>query len=160
MSDGIGVSIHWFTAPWDEMQAELKIASDRATMYALRAVGRAVRAAARAQAPVYSGTDPRAQAERGNLKRSIKASRRLSHMADGVYEMRVMPVGNRKQGTAVHRHGKQRGQAGSAARGVPLYRRQMEEMYGYMRAGMNIGDAAMVAIFEDAYKTAFAKWAP
>ena len=71
-------SLHVFTDAWDEMQAELKVASDRATMYALRATGRAVRAAARGAAPVYRGTDKRAMAESGNLKKSIKSSRNLT----------------------------------------------------------------------------------
>lgn len=147
-------NLHWFTDPYFEMQDELKIASDRATMYALRAVGRAVRAAARAQAPVYKGSDPRAQAESGSLKKSIKSSRRLSRVSSGTYSMTVMPTGSKKQGTHVRRT------SGGGLRGVPLYRRQMEEMYGYMKAGIDIGDAAMEAIFEDAYKTAFAKYAP
>lgn len=146
--------LHWFTDPWTEMQADLKIASDKATMYGLRAVGRAVRAAARAQAPVYKGSDPRAQAESGQLKKSIKSSRRITSVGSGTYSMTVMPAGNKKKGTHVHRT------SGGGLRGVPLYRRAMEEKYGYMRAGIGIAEADAVRIFEDAYKIAFEKWAP
>ena len=156
MASGIVAEIHWMLQPWDAMQADLKYASDKATMYGLRAVGRAVRAAARAQAPVYHGDDPRATAESGSLKKSIKSSRRITNIASSVYQMRVMPTGTRKQATAVRRHGKGQGQV----RGVPLYRRQMEQEYGYMRAGINIGEAAAMAIYEDAYAKAFAKYAP
>lgn len=160
MADGIGFNIHWFLDPWDEMQAELKIASDRATMYGLRAVGRAVRAGAKAQAPVYKGDDPRVT--RGELKGSIKSSRRLTNIADGIYEMTVMPAGSKKKGTTVTRHaGPSRRTGGrQGARGVPLYRRQMEELYGYMKAGMAVAEGDAVRIFEEAYKKAFAKYAP
>ena len=163
------VEFHWFTDPWYEMQAELKIASDRATMYGLRAVGRAVRAAARAQAPVYKGDDSRVVP--GDLKRSIKSSRRITKLGGGTYQMAVMPVGNKEKvskkgkvtrGTAVTRAAgpSTRGGGRQGARGVPLYRRQMEEKYGYMRAGMAVAEADAVRIFEDAYKIAFEKYAP
>lgn len=155
-----GFNIHWLLEPWNEMQAEIRIASDRATMYGLRAVGRAVRAAAKAQAPVYHGDDPRVNP--GDLKRSIKSSRRLRNVADGIYEMSVMPAGNKKKGTHVTRaHGPSRRTGGKqGARGVPLYRRQMEEMYGYMEAGIHFAEADAVRIFEEAYAKAFEKWAP
>lgn len=153
MADGF--DIHWILEPWNEMQVELQRASDRATMYALRAVGRRVAAVARSNAPVYHGDDPRAQAESGNLKRSIKSSRTIKRGA-GIYEMKVMPVGSKKKGTAVRRHGTGRGQV----RGVPLYRRKMEEKYGYMRAGFAVAEGDALAIFEEAYKKAFAKYAP
>jgi hypothetical protein len=151
MADDIAIW-HIVTAPWDAMQVDLDRASDRATMYGLRAVGRAVRAAARAQAPVYKGNDPRVVS--GELKRSIKSSRRLTSVGSGTYSMTVMPTGNKKQGTAVRRT------SSGGLRGVPLYRRQMEQKYGYMRAGINVANADAVRIFEDAYKIAFAKWAP
>ena len=150
------VEVHWFTDPWKEMQVDLQRASDRATMYGLRAVGRRVRAAARSQAPVYSGPDPRAQAEAGNLKKSIKSSRRLKSVASSTYEMSVMPAGSKKQGTAVKRHGSSQG----AVRGVPLYRRAMEERYGYMRAGMGVAEAEAGRIFEEAYAKAFERYRP
>ena len=173
MADGF--DLHIFTEPWDEMQAEIKTASDRATMYALRATGRAVRAAARGAAPVYKGSDKRATAESGNLRNSIKASRSLTRIGDGTYQLTVMPVGSVKQGTAVSRYGNKAARASTLARrsaqgsgrsssgevrGVPLYRRQMEEKYGYMKAGINVGLADARAVYEEAYAKAFAKYAP
>lgn len=174
MADGFGFSIDWFLDPWKEMQAEADLLTDRATMYAIRAVGRAARAAARAHAPVYKGDDPRAQAESGNLKKSIKSSRRLKHIATGVYELTVMPVGSKKQGTHVQRYGNDAARASTLAkrrkrgigattsgqvRGVVLYRRQMEEIYGYMRAGVAFAETDALRIYEEAYKKALEKFA-
>ena len=178
MADGI--QIRWFLEPWNEMMAEIGPATDRATMYALRAVGRRVRAVARSQAPVYNGTDPRARAERGNLKKSIRSSRRLTHVSADTYQMAVMPVGSKKQGTSVVRYdagantigyARKTGHnairttsggnsTGGQVRGVLLYRRQMEDQYHYMEAGYAAAEAEAGVIIEEAFAKAWEKWRP
>ena len=148
---GDGFSLHLFTEPWDEMQRELAIASDKATMYALRATGRSLIRGARAKAPVYSGSDPRVTP--GDLRRSIKNGRTIKH-GGGLYELRVSPAGNKKKGTHVHKT------KGSGLRGVPLYAPKMEEKYGYMQAGYGAAMAEVHEIYTAAYVKAFAKYAP
>lgn len=151
MADGF--NLHLFTEPWDEMQDALKVASDRATMYALRATGRALIRSAKAKAPVYTGTDPRAVAESGQLRKSIKNGRVIKQ-GGGVYQLQVMPAGSKKKGTHVHRT------TGGELRGIPLYRRQMEAKYGFMKSGVNDGLAEARTIYESAYAKAFIKYAP
>lgn len=151
MSDG--VSWHLVLEPWDEMMAALEVAQNRATQYALRATGRALIRSAKAKAPVYSGSDPRAAAESGQLRKSIKNGRVIKQ-GGGTYQLSVMPAGSKKKGTHVHRT------SGGELRGVPLYRRQMEEKYGFMKGGVNDGLAEAREIYESAYAKAFAKYAP
>ena len=152
MADGISWEL--ITAPFKEMQADIAATQDRATMYAMRRVGAAIRTAAKAKAPVYSGSDPRASAESGNLRKSIKASRSITRLGAGNFSMTVGPFGTKKAGTAVRRHGTSKGQA----RGVPLYRRKMEDRYGYMQAGIDAAEATGAAIYEAAYAKAWAKY--
>lgn len=148
-----GFDLHVITEPWNAMQAELKVASDRATMYALRATGRSLIRAARSQAPVYSGPDPRPKP--GDLKRSIKNGRTIKR-GGGNYELHVKPVGDVRKGTAVIHSRK----TGRALRGVPLYAPKMEAKYGYMKTGVEVGLADARVIYEAAYRKAFAKYAP
>ena len=138
---GDSVEFHWITDDWDKMVDELTVdggITDRATMWALRETGRAVMAAARNRAPVYSGDDPRPV--RGALRSSIKSSRTITRAAGG-YELHVTPTG-----TVTGKN-----------RGVPLYRNKMEAKYGYMAAATAAGSAAAQAAFEEAYRIAFAR---
>jgi hypothetical protein len=151
MADGF--SFNLITEPWDEMQRELEIASDRATMFALRATGRAVVRAARAKAPVYSGPDPRATAESGQYRRSIQSGRTITR-GGGNYELHVKPTGSIRKGTHVHRTSE------GELRGVPLYAKKLEAMYGVMEAGVDDAEAQALEIYEAAYAKAFAKYAP
>src|ERR1039458_3000348 len=140
MGDSISFSL--FTEPFKAMVDDTKLATDKATMYALRATGRYIAKVAKASAPVYSGPDPRATEESGNLKKSIANARGLASVGGGAYELKVGPFGSSKKDTATKRHGKSKGQV----RGVQLYRAQMEVQYGYMAAGMNAVGPASQAI--------------
>ena len=154
------VSFTMDTRQFDEMAEGTVKANHKATMYAMRATGRYMVRIAKAKAPVYKGTDPRAMAESGNLRRSIANAKRLENAGE-TYTLKVGPFGTKKKGTLVTRTGKSRkeGGTGGQVRGVPLYRGQMEEMYGYMAAAINAGNSAAVkAIYDAAYDKAWAKW--
>ena len=162
-----GISFSLFTKPFTDMTVEANKVTDKATMFALRSTGRFIQRAAKAKAPVYHGPDPRAQAESGNLKKSIRNSKRLVKLGTGSYSMKVGPFGTKKAGTAIVRHGtkgalsnrKDGSSTKGQVRGVQLYRGKMEEKYGYMAAGIAVADgAAARAIFEDAYAKAFARF--
>jgi hypothetical protein len=101
-----GMNIDWLTKPFNDVMDDLNKVTDRTTMYALRQVGRlAIIAEAKARAPVYKGVDPRAVAERGQLRKSIHNARRLNKMGTGDYSLKVGPFGSTKKGTAVSRYG-------------------------------------------------------
>jgi hypothetical protein len=129
MADLLGIKLSALTAPTRRAIAERTLRVDRATMYALRAVGRDVSRQAKAHAPVLTGT----------LRKSIRNARTLKREGI-VYVLTVAPRGS------VSRTG------GGGATGVPLYRGQMEELYGYMAAGF---DTAM----SRAAETHAAAWA-
>lgn len=148
-----GISFTMITAPFTEAAADMAKLQDKATMFALRSTGRYIGRAAKAKAPVYHGTDPRATAESGNLKKSIRNSKRLTS-AGGSYSMKVGPFGTKKAGTAVTRHGSGKGQL----RGVQMYRDKQELTYGYMAAGLAAVDSGAKEIFESAYAKAFARY--
>jgi hypothetical protein len=163
------------------MTVDIKDPTRRATMYALRATGRYVARVAKSKAPVYRGnSDPRAMAEKGNLRRSIANARRLSS-TDDAFELKVGPFGTKKKGTGIVRYGKVQGGGALAAinaakngrtfsrkngestagevRGVPMYRSKMEAKYGFMVAAVSAAEAdGAKAIFEEAYAKAWAKW--
>lgn len=159
----MGEAFEWdfITKGFTEHNLELTKATDKATLYALRATGRFIGRVAKKESPVYpgklnmsNGTDPRAQAESGNLKKSITNSRRVTKIGTGDYSMKVGPFGRKKAGTAVTRHGKSKGQT----RGVQLYRGQANELYGFMQTGVRAGDGSVARkIFEDAYQKAYEK---
>jgi hypothetical protein len=70
--------------------------TDRATMWALRQGGRKLASYAKAEAPVYNGTPRRSQGQpvlRGELKKSIKSSKRLKSTGRGGYALKVGPRG-------------------------------------------------------------------
>jgi hypothetical protein len=173
-------------ADFDEMAAGTVRATKKATMYALRATGRYVQRSAKSvMAPHdYHGTDPRPVP--GDLRKAIKNAKKMAEAGD-TYELKVGPWGSKKQGTQVSRYGSGGGsmmyriaqgklymQSGGKAgtqysrkagtssagqiRGVPLYRGQMEELYGYMGTGTAAAEAGSKAIFESAYEKAWAKW--
>ena len=145
-------SINWITAPFDDVMKDSARVTDRATLYALRATGRAMGRVAKSNAPVYKGDDPRAQAESGQLKKSIKNSRTVVHLGTGSYAMFMGPFGSKKKGTHVHRN------SAGELRGVPLYRRQMESKYGYMAAAIAEGEATISATYGAALAKAYDKY--
>jgi hypothetical protein len=146
------ISFVFDTSSFDAMTVEIKDPTRRATMYAMRAVGRSLAKVAKGNAPVYSGTDSRATP--GDLRKSIKNARRMTAAGD-TFELKVGPFGSKKQGTAVTRHGQSKGQV----RGVPLYRAKMEDRYGYMRSAISAGEGSAEVIFNEAYAKAWARWA-
>lgn len=157
------ISINWVTKPFEDAMDDIRRtdgAADRATKYALRATGRAMVRVAKANAPVYKGTDPRAVAEKGNLRRSIANARKLTGDAATGYTLKVGPFGTKKKGTDVRRTGPSRREGGTSGqvRGVPLYRAKMEAKYGFMAAAVGMGDAAIRQIYEDAMAKALAKY--
>jgi hypothetical protein len=145
------ISFSFDTSAFDAMTVEIKDPTRRATMYAMRATGRALARIAKSNAPVYSGTDSRVNP--GDLKKSIRNARTMVAAADN-YELKFGPFGSKKKGTSVTRHGTGKGQI----RGVPLYRGAMETKYGYMASAMGMADATVEALFTDAYAKAWAKW--
>jgi hypothetical protein len=153
MADGFSISM--LTGPFNDSIAEMNRVTDKATMYGLRTVGRTMQKAIKPKVPVYSGTDPRAQAESGNLKKSVRNSKRLVKVGVGDYSLKVGPFGTKKAGTAVTRHGSGSGQI----RGVQLYRAAQEVRHGYMATGVGDAQATVKTIYEAAYSKAWARFA-
>lgn len=191
----IGVSVEIVTKPWKDMTHEAERVARRATMFGLRAVGRAVIRDARQIAPVYPGShnrsaypDPRAEAEAGNLRKSIRNAKRIKRVGDD-YELKVGPFGTKKAGTLPVRYGMEGGMSAIAdarsgarqfmvsrmatrnhafrqgnstygqVRGVQLYRSQQESIYEYMRYGVDgVGTYGERLIYEHAYDKAFARF--
>ena len=161
------------TKPFQDVVADSKLTSRKVTMYALRQTGRKMAKIIKPNVPVYKGSDPRAMVERGNLRRSVSNARKLNEIGYNEFSLAVGPFGRKKAATdvvrygtgggigasrAAHGHGislNQRGAQSTAGqvRGVPLYRRQIEEQYGYMRAGF----ASAEPIFRETYEAALAK---
>lgn len=138
-------SIEFITKPFTDMLVEVDVARDKATRAGLMAEGRLIAKTARGVAPKYSGPDPRATAESGQLRKGIKPSR-VKKIGQEDYTSTVSPTGS------VTREGKE-------ARGVPLYRGKIEEQYGYMAAGIAAADGdGAKAIYEAAYDKAFARF--
>jgi hypothetical protein len=174
-----GISFTMITAPFTEATAGLAKAADKATMKALRSTGRGLQRAAKANAPVYHGTDPRAVAESGNLKKSIRNAKRITQHGF-TYELKVGPWGSTRAGSQVIRHGTRGGfaidsltakhlgiegpsmAAGESTigqvRGVLLYRGAQELNYGYMHAGIAAATGDVSGIAEETYARAFAAW--
>jgi hypothetical protein len=149
------ISFQWDAHAFNDMTDTIGPATRKATMYALRSTGRFLARTAKAKAPVYNGTDPRAQAERGNLRKSIKNARHMD-AAGEVFALKVAPWGSKKQGTAVTRT--KREGAGVELRGVPLYRNQMEEIYGFMSGAIMAADTEAKKVFEEAFAKAWEKY--
>lgn len=80
-----GISFRAVTAPTIAELAAVQKRVDRATMWALREVGRKVKREARKNAPVATG----------ELKKSISSSRRLKRHGPGDYSLTVGPRGQR-----------------------------------------------------------------
>jgi hypothetical protein len=76
--------------------ARIERSTDRATMWALRQGGRKLGSYAKAAAPVYGGPPRMSQGQpvkRGELKKSIKSSKRLQRTGPGGYALKVGPRG-------------------------------------------------------------------
>ena len=172
-------SMEWLASPFHDAMKEAHRVTDRATLYALRQVGREGIKAARSRTPVYKGTDKRAQAESGNLRRSILNARQAVHVGTGDYSLKVGPFGRKIRGTSVARHGDgvSTGTARAAAvhgitlasrkagtstkgqvRGVPLYRSKINEQTGFMDYGINEMNKVAKETFETAYAKAYERF--
>lgn len=88
---GDGISVKFFTKELTRGLKDMERRVDRATMWGLREVGRALKTSARKRAPVYRGRDVRAQS--GRLKKSISSSRRLKKVGPHTYSLTVGPRG-------------------------------------------------------------------
>ena len=159
--------MEWITGPFNDVMKDVNRVTDKSTLYALRATGRLVVRKAKGVGPVYPGEknqstspDPRAEAEAGNLKKSISNSRAIQHIGTGDYSMKVGPFGRSKKGTAVTRTGpsRKKGGTGGQVRGVPLYRAQAEDLYGFMAAGLAAAGPEMRTIYEDALAKAYERF--
>jgi len=160
-------SIDFVTKSFTDNMKDVRRDTDQTTKYALRAVGRLLGKKARAYAPVYKGNDPRAAAESGQLKKSIKNAK-IMHVEGRDYVLKVGPAGSKKKGTTVHRllptteagiaRSQNKGKKAGSVRGVPLYRAQQEATYGYMRKGFADGQAEFTRVYEEALAKAFAKY--
>jgi hypothetical protein len=76
--------------------ARIERSTDRATMWALRQGGRKIQSYAKAAAPVYTGKPRTSQGQpvlKGELKKSIKSSKRLKSAGPGSYSLKVGPRG-------------------------------------------------------------------
>lgn len=118
---------------------KLDRAVDRATMYGLRAAGRAVKQRARRKAPVGdasgSGTNS-VDPHPGQLKASIRSNKQLKREGVHSYSVRVQP-----QGLA-----------------VKPYRAIEERDVGFMAAGHAEAIALMRSKFENSYRNTLRKW--
>lgn len=138
------------TDPTRKAMADIDRRADRATMWALRAVGRKVKQEARRRAPVLkdktlvnvrlmkalkkagaTGGSSRSQPVPGLLKDSISSGKRLTKQGD-FYRLGIAPRGDR----------------------VHLYSGAMEARYHYMAAGHAAAEAEMEQTFTDAWKRA------
>ncbi len=124
MPDGFHMAVKGVHA-LDTAMLRIDRATDRATMWATREVGRVGRKAARQAAPIlkdktrsisrkdFKQGNPNNVPVRGLLRASITSSRRLRKPAPGTYAVRVAPRGLR----------------------VHLYSGKIEAQAGYMRKG-------------------------
>ena len=153
MSSGPSFNMHIIREPWDEMQAEIKDPSR--TEPPCTPCGPPVVpfiARSSSAAPTYIGDDPRPVP--GDCSRNPSRLGARSNKAAAPSSSTISPTGSKKKGTAVHRH-----TSGKGLRGVPLYAPKMEERYGYMHAGLNVGLASRArGVRVRAYNKAFAKW--
>jgi hypothetical protein len=149
-----------FTKPFSDGVTDLKKRTDRATMWAVREVGRQVKREARKRAPVYRGRSGAAvqfknfaQFRRfqkttgykgsigsnviipGLLKNSISSSRRLKSVKTGEYSLKLGPRGQR----------------------VHLYAGKAEERQPYMKPAYDEVTPKMGATAAAAWAKAMAK---
>lgn len=137
MADGIRFRID--SAPTIRELSEIDRRANRATMWALREVGRRVRREARSRAPVYHGPERTAdvygqQVEMtpGELKKSIRSSRRLKNYGKGEYGLTVGPRGEH----------------------VHLYANRQEALTPYMKAGYEAAVRDAVELHAKAWERA------
>ena len=86
------ISAHFNTKPFLASLRAMERRVDRATMWALREVAREVRKEAGRYAPVGDGSDPREKP--GQLKRSVRASRRIKRIGPHTFELVIGPRGD------------------------------------------------------------------
>lgn len=137
MADGI--SFHIDASDALAKLAAIDKAADRATMWALREVGRKVKQTSARAAPVYSGPPRKVSFGDGHsgpiipreLRRSIGSSKRLGRIAGG-YSVRVGPRGGH----------------------VHLYAAAQERRTPFMAPGIAAGQAAAEAVFASAWAKA------
>ena len=163
------VSFEMITKPFTDFRIEQARVTDRTTMYALRAAGRKIASTAKATPiPVVTG----------DLRKSVKNSKRLNHIGTGDYSMKMGPFGRTKAGTSVARHGggisaataraaavhgitlasRKTGSTKGQVRGVPLYRTKVNDQTRFMQAGVTAMDAVARETFETAYARAFQRF--
>jgi hypothetical protein len=150
-----GFSMSMLTKPATDAMADMAKRTDRATMWALREVGRKVKQESRRRAPVYkgrraTGTYRMMKALQkagaggkltndvvvsGLLKNSISSSRRLKREAGGAYVIKVGPRGDR----------------------VHLYAGKQEERARFMRQAYDVVAPAMSDIHAKAWAKAMGK---
>jgi Bacteriophage HK97-gp10, putative tail-component len=108
----------------------LDTAADRASMWALREVGRRVKREAKARARVYQGD--RKDIEKRALRKSIASSKRLRREANGTRSLKVGPRGWR----------------------VHLYAGKIEELEPYMAPAYAVAIAEAHSVHERALERA------
>lgn len=152
MADGFSMSM--LTKPTMDAMADMAKRTDRATMWALREVGRQIKREARKRAPVYKGVraaathrEMKALAKAGMtgstgnvvisglLKNSIGSSRRFKREAGGAYIIKVGPRGERTH----------------------LYAGKIEARQAYMRPAYDQVTPQMAAIHAKAWERAMRK---
>jgi len=152
------------TGPTVKAFAEIDRAADRATMYALRAVGRKVKQEARRRAPVYKGR--RATMSLKDVKAGRKAGKVATHArvggtvsAKNLVEGNAVVPGLLKDSISSSKRFKREGdfyRLGIAPRGprVHLYSARLEAQQPYMKPGWDVAQAEMEEIFVKAWTKA------
>ena len=164
------ISATFVTKGFREDMASIQKAEMRATMWGIRATGRLVAKEAKKGTPVYPGAlnnsdhaDPRALAEKGALRISIRNARRLEHVGD-TYRLKVGPFGSKGSAKRIGLPNAKRQSTKSAPhavgqlRGIWFYRRKIESLYDFMHKGQKVADSGEAkVIFEHAYDKGFKK---
>lgn len=137
MADGLRLRID--SSATRSALADLDRRANRATMWALREVGRRVRREARRPAPVYHGPPRTADVygtqvdvEPGELKKAIRSSRRLKNYGKGEYGLTVGPRGDH----------------------VHLYANKQEALTPYMKTGYEAAVRDAVELHAKAWERA------
>ena len=174
---GVSAKIDWVTGPWNETTRAIQVASLEASKRSLRKNAQLIAKNTKPLVPVYRGSDPRAMAERGALRASVRGARRIKEVGPATFELKVGALGgkvsrkktarsmdslrgNGKYTNGVYRY-KARGANGEnsgTVRGTKLYRRKIEAKTGFMAAGLARTPSEQIrANYEAAYAVAFRK---
>lgn len=138
-----GFTFRVVTEPFQASMRQLDRDTDRATMWALRAVGRKVKREGRKRAPVYRGSRKTVSVGGGKhiplvpglLRASISSSRRLQRVGPGAYMLRVGPRGGH----------------------VHLYAAKQEKRAPFMEPAYEVAVSNMVALHAAAWERAMRK---